>query len=584
LHLETEEPELYSFQHKSRPNVKNLKWLIPIIILIALSCKPSDGNEMALETGFQNPPTQAKPHVWWQWISGCVSKQGITNDLEAMAKQGIGGATIKPTNYNPERFSDYAPVYDFMTPEWRSMVSHAIQEAERLGLNIQVHIIDGSATSGGPWVKPHEAMKTVTFAKTTVKGPASFKDPLPEPPVKLGFYKDIAVLAYPVLPCAGGSMHDRAFTLSSNDERADLNRIADLNMNSFPGFNLRPGDQPVTVTISFDRPFAAASIILVMVNLPVHQVGLIRKCLLEYSNDGKTFMPAGEFYSAGESGKRSDFAEVRAKHFRFTIHPGDMAFDIPEFELLEKDGIPHMPKINDFEKKAGYWIRRRDQRPAVAVPENWAINRDDMIDLSDNFDEKGVLTWEVPEGEWEIMRIGYTLTGEKNRNASEAGRGLECDKLDARFVEAFFNGMPKEIIEENRDLAEKSVTHMLGESWEAQCQNWTDLLPEEFKARRGYNITPYLPVLCGQIVGSTEISERFLYDFRKTIAELIKDNYYGKLARLCESYGMKFMAEASGAQQLFFDPINYPSVIQQPMTEFWINANERFPAIHNSYL
>jgi hypothetical protein len=167
----------------------------------------------------------------------------------------------------------------------------------------------------------------------------------------------------------------------------------------------------------------------------------------------------------------------------------------------------------------------------------------------------GHLTWDIPDGEWEVLRIGYTLTGHLNAPSTPAGKGLECDKLDAGFVEAFFNGRSKILIEENRDLAGNTFTQLLSDSWEAKCLNWTEIFPAEFTGRRGYDITSYLPVLCGEIVGSVEISERFLFDFRKTIADLIKDNYYRKLTQLYNDNGIKYQAEASGAQQLFFDPI-----------------------------
>jgi hypothetical protein len=89
------------------------------------------------------------PYVWWHWVNGCISKEGITNDLEAMAKQGIGGATIFNIQQNIDHFRDYQPVYASMSPEWREMVRHAMQEADRLGLKILMHHCDGFGTSGG---------------------------------------------------------------------------------------------------------------------------------------------------------------------------------------------------------------------------------------------------------------------------------------------------------------------------------------------------------------------------------------------------------------------------------------------------
>jgi hypothetical protein len=558
--------------------MKKLKWLIPLTFLFAFACVPSENNEIALEAGFQNPPNQAKPFVWWHWVNGCISKQGITNDLEAMAKQGIGGATIFSVQQDIERFRDYKPVYDFMTPEWRGMVRHAMEEASRLGLKILMHNCDGFGTSGGPWVKPEGAMKMVTFSKVNTTGPASFKEQLPAPPITNDFYREIAVIAFPVLSDRRGSMHDVPFEITSQKIN-NPERMTDLNINSYARFNPPPNNQPVSFTISFKEPFSAAAFIIA--DNYTNRGETVGKYSIGYSSDGVSFVPIREFNSAKSTHTRVDFPEVSAKHFKITIldfsQANGRASTIPEIELLAKDGIPHMPKINDFEVKAGYWIRARDQRPATAVPSNWVIDRENLLVLTEKLDNNGVLTWDVPEGEWEIMRIGYTLTGETNNPATNAGRGLECDKLDAGFVEAFFNGMPKEIITENKDMVGKTFTHFLSDSWEAKCQNWTDRFPEEFKTRRAYDIIPFLPVLCGEVVGSVEISERFLFDFRQTIAELIKENYYAKLTQLYNANGMQYQAEASGAQQQFFNPISYPSVVDQPMAEFWVGANEPFP-------
>lgn len=559
--------------------MKCTKWILPLIFLFIFACKPAEKNVNPLAEGFQNPPNQAKPYVWWHWVNGCVSKQGITNDLEAMAKQGIGGATIFSVQQDIERFRDYKPVYDFMTPEWRGMVRHAIQEADRLGMKILMHNCDGFGTSGGPWVKPEGAMKMVTFSRVNIMGPRSYKEQLPSPYTNNNFYREIAVVAFPVLSSRRGSMHDYAFEITSDVKVMNLSYMTDLNMHSSANFNPPPKNGPASFTISFKEAFPAAAFIIADNYNNQNELG--GKYRLEYSLNGKTFISIRDFDSDLSTHTRFNFPEISAKHFRFTVLDYGQSrganFTIPEIELLEKDGIPHMPKINDFEVKAGYWIRRRDQRPASPVPANWLIDREKMLILSEKLDDQGVLTWDVPEGEWEVMRIGYTLTGHMNGPATDAGRGLECDKLDAGFVEAFFNGMPKETIEENKDLVGKSFTHILSDSWEAKCQNWTEILPEEFKTRRGYEIIPFMPVLCGEIVGSVEISERFLYDFRKTIAELIKENYYSKLTQLYNAHGMKYQAEASGAQQHFFDPISYPSVIDQPMTEFWVNENSDFP-------
>ncbi len=551
-----------------------------LMSFILLSCNHTGNKEMFLEKGFQSPPPQARPYAWWHWISGHISREGITRDLEAMAEQGIGGATIFNVGLNDDLFSGRMPVYDFMTPEWRELVTHAMSEASRLGLDVLIHNCDGWGHSGGPWIQPHEAMKTVTYSRMAVQGPASFHDTLPLPPSKLNFYRDIAALAFPSPASDRKSMHDHRFEVFSDTPVEDLWRIVDMNQNSSATFTPEDHGKPVSVTIAFTNPFSAAC--LIIADDEENQAERMKRYHLEYSDDGITFHTIKRFSLEGTT-TRINFAEKAANYFRVSVYDFGWLrsgyLNVPELELIGKDGVPYMPKINDFELKAGYWIRRRDQHAALPVPENWIIDAGQQVYISSHMADDGVLQWDVPEGNWEIFRIGYTLTGKMNGPATDAGRGLECDKLDARFTEAFFNGMPRQLINDNEAFAGPTFTHYLTDSWEAYCQNWSDHLPEEFLIRRGYSIIPYLPVLCGEVVGSVDISERFLFDFRQTIADLIKENFYGRFNALCNENGLQYQAEASGAQQYFFDPITYPSVVDQPMTEFWITPDRDFPPL-----
>src|SRR6185369_2949364 len=148
-----------------------------------------------LEEGFHNPPASAKPHTWWHWMNGNVTRDGITADLEAMKRVGIGGAQI----FNVDSGIPHGPV-QFMSPESRELFKHAIREADRLGLEICLHNCAGWSSSGGPWNTPEFAMQKIVTSETRTVGPSSFSATLPRPETNLGFYRDIAVLAFPVMP------------------------------------------------------------------------------------------------------------------------------------------------------------------------------------------------------------------------------------------------------------------------------------------------------------------------------------------------------------------------------------------------
>jgi hypothetical protein len=165
-----------------------------------------------LEAGFRNPPDSAKPRTWWHWTAGNVTRDGITKDLEWMKRVGIAGFQLADVAAGQGQTVEHKIL--FGTPEWFDAVRHAAAEADRLGLEMTIFSSAGWSETGGPWVKPEQAMKKLVWSETTVDGPRSFADKLPHPPSNNGpvrnygaaggrgnpdptYYGDAAVLAYP---------------------------------------------------------------------------------------------------------------------------------------------------------------------------------------------------------------------------------------------------------------------------------------------------------------------------------------------------------------------------------------------------
>src|SRR5688572_24314509 len=164
---------------------------------LAIASLPAQPLNDALARAFRNPPASARPHTWWHWMDGNVTKEGITADLEAMAKVGIGGAQM----FTVAQGIPKGPV-DYMGPKWREMTTHAIKEAGRLGIELCLHNCAGWSSSGGPWVKPEHAMQVLAWSTTKVTGPKRFDEVLPpiKAPLvvaKVDYSKDIAVFAFP---------------------------------------------------------------------------------------------------------------------------------------------------------------------------------------------------------------------------------------------------------------------------------------------------------------------------------------------------------------------------------------------------
>ncbi|TWU01557.1 glycosyl hydrolase [Neorhodopirellula pilleata] len=169
----------------------NLRNLLAIILLAAAA--PGLSAQDDLKQNFQSPPNSAKPHTWWHWMNGYVSAEGITADLEAMQRSGIGGFQA----FQIERNMSPGPV-KYLGPQWRRLMKHTLEEADRLGLEVCYHNCAGWSSSGGPWITPEYAMQNVVWTEQQVAGPTKLDVKLQRPKdLRDDYFQDIAVLAFP---------------------------------------------------------------------------------------------------------------------------------------------------------------------------------------------------------------------------------------------------------------------------------------------------------------------------------------------------------------------------------------------------
>ena len=204
------------------------------------------------------------------------------------------------------------------------------------------------------------------------------------------------------------------------------------------------------------------------------------------------------------------------------------------------------------------------------LPAEMRIEKAKVVTVTEQIAADGRVTWDVPEGKWTIVRFGHTCTGVENAPAPASGRGLECDKLSPEGIEANFAGMMAKLAQDNQlgpQIAANGLVATHIDSWENGSQNWTPKMRAEFQARRGYDIFPYLPVVTGRVVDTLELSERFLWDLRQTVSELVLDNYAGRMRELAHEHGMRFTVEAYGCP---CDSLSFAGRSDEPMGEFWI--------------
>lgn len=505
-----------------------------------------------LEQGFEQPPDLAKPWVYWTWLGGNISREGITTDLEAMKRVGIGGAVILDLGALSRDPVTKDPVL-FMTPKWREMMHHALAEAARLGLQIDLNNDDGW-NCGGPWITPELSMQTLTWSETLVRGPGKFSGTLSQPPTTLDTYRNIAVLAIPAL---------------APEKLPDVVRSCSQSAGKW-------------VELAYAQPVTVRAVTVTEPAPSRRNWGRLLRCELQVSDDGKTFRRVRVF----ETGWRGIFRSATRNQWSVTVGFEAVTGRFFRLFLLDTVGKPEV----DFTLQAGgrvsHWrlkgvydsiAEHGGGSPLFTLAGDYpasapraCIPPDKVLNLTDRMKKNGEIEWDVPAGEWRILRIGYTPTGNRNGFTTPAGSGLDCDKLNAHALDVQFAGMVDKIIAEAGPLAGKSLTMIHDDSLEDNPQNWTAGFTKKFQMRRGYNLIPWLPVLAGgRIVGNLEESERFLWDVRRTLADLMIANYFKHFQELCHARGMVFTGENTGRQQFLYDPVSFDAACDVPMGEFW---------------
>ncbi len=551
----------------------------------------------ALAEGFKTPPDTARPRTWWHWTMSNVTKEGITKDLEWMKRVGIGGFMLADVNSGRGQVVD--PKTPFGTPEWFDAVRHAAAEADRLGLEMAIFSSPGWSETGGPWVKPNEAMKKLVWSETTVEGPTRFSGKLPEPPRNNGqirntgatyyadgrgdptYYADSAVIAYRT-PASETDSTAAKPTVTTNNGPVDGTPLLDDQLNTMLTIPSPKDGGPAWVQFEFAQPFTARAITLggrggSASGIPVGRVLA--------SDDGVNFktlvtLPGPQLYRQGVV-RTYDFPQTTAKFYRVEMTGAPMgpaqtmsqAQTPAAAQYVLSEAILHSgARVQRWEEKAGFsFLFEYDTVPTPPAPANAVVPKSEVIDLTSKMKPDGSIEWEAPAGRWTVLRLGYSLTGAKNRPATAAGSGFEADKLSREHMQSYVRGYFDPLQKALGPLFGKSLRYVMMDSWEAGTNNWTDVMLDDFKKRRGYDPLPYLPALTGHIVDSADVSDRFLWDFRRTLADLWADNHYGTMAEELRKRGIGIYAEASGVSlEMPEDTLLNKSKVDIPMGEFWV--------------
>ncbi len=439
----------------------------------------------SLEESFRTPPDSVKPWVFWFWINGNISKEGITKDLESMKEVGINGVIWMEVSgpwWAPEGN------IEANSAEWHEAMQWAITEADRLEMEFALSV-DFGYGSGGPHITPDISMQELVWSHTEVHGGKKIK-------------------------------------LQINKTEIDK---------TLEPVWLRPGQEMnPKVTKAVDEIDSYRDI----------SVFAIPTAQLEQS----ALIPENQ---------KEEIAE------KLRNVPGLKGVEEDPFMAWDGRGWKtHLPSL-DFNADLS------------------ALQTDDVIYLTEKMDAKGNITWDVPEGDWTIIRMGYASNYHITRPSPYLVVGLESDRLNPRGIETHFEHRLKPIIKAAGDKAGRTLKYIHIDSWEAGGQNWTLGFAEEFKKRRGYDIAPWLPVLTGHAVDDKQMTERFLWDLRKTVSEVTLDNYIIRLKELVAPYGMKNSNEPYG--RLCINSLDYAANSDFTIGEFWTERKiiDEFPTFQD---
>ncbi len=565
----------------------------------------------SLMRAFQDPPNSARPRVWWHWMNGNIAPEGIKLDLEWMHRVGIGGVTIFEGAIATPQVVPQRLIY--MTPEWKQAFSYAVTTARGLGLEVAIASSPGWSETGGPWVPAPQGIKKMVWSSTRVEGGKAFAGMLKHPPTASGtfqnfsvpgrrgeggrivtpaeFYADNAVIAYripagdktqaelnPGVTASGGAV-DVAWL--SDDDVAwlsddDVAKVA-LNL---------PAEAPggmAWVAFDYGKPQTIQAVTLATLGDSISVFGHDNDGILprlESSDNGANFTKVTDIEASSVIERTAAFKAVTARYFRLVFQTPANAKPASPHEITELV-LSSGARVNEFEKRAGY--ANSPNFYAIPDPEvapEFAIKPTDVIDLTSKMKADGTLEWTPPEGQWMVLRIGYSLTGHQNGPAPAEATGLEVDKLDKEFVKGYLDGYLKMYADTvgQSMIGKDGISYMLTDSIEVGPQNWTDKMLSEFQQRRGYDARPWLPALTGMVIKSPADTDRFLWDFRRTIGQLMAENHYGEIADDLHSHGLSYYGEALESHRPSLgDDMEMRSKTDVPMGAMWTWAGRPGP-------
>lgn len=501
----------------------------------------------ALVKSFQTPPKDARPQVWWHWMDGNVSKEGIRKDIEWMKRNGIGGFhQFDAGGVNMPRAAKVKLPY--LSDGWKDAFRFALNLADSLDMDVTIASAPGWSSTGGTWVKPEDAIKKLEWRSIDTRG-GKISVQLPDLYNVVGPYQDyhtdndrIKIEPY------GKDLYVLAVRLPYSDK-------------SMKALGAQVSKSESTISVEFRKPQTIKSLTLKTMAMGDRPRTGKPECrnILECSDDGLKWR------------KVCDIEPTVLPYLTVNVPPTCAQFFRVKGEKLESLELFTVMKINHSQELGGFGIIHDFWKCHTPYSKD-AIRTSDIIDLTGKMTADGKLECSLPAGRWRIYRFGWSITGKINHPASPEATGLEVDKLDPDAWMRYFRTY-LDLYKDAADgmLGEKGIRYLLVDSYEAGAYTWTPKLAKEFKARRGYDLLPWLPVLAGEIIGSSQMSERFLWDWRRTLGELFCENY-DRINEIVNEYDLagRYTESHEASRAYTGDGMDPKIKATIPMAAFWM--------------
>jgi hypothetical protein len=586
-----------------------MKSILKITTMLAVAMILSaSGRKDNPADNFVSPPASMTIGVYWYWLSGNISKDGVVKDLHAMKQAGINAVFIGNIGGNDR--------VKLFTDEWWDILHTAMKTAGELDIEVGMFNCPGWSHSGGPWIKAEQSMRHLVASETRVTGGAkvNVKLPVPQQPTQYKdwttqfidhedkpspYFQDVKVLAVPVPEDYRFNLFD---TKGAKVTASGMRPVEGLDAQSSASFDrpayglpatsplaakyVAPKGQESSVTLRLPNPQDARSLSIYTASHCRGEGELQAKVNGEFVSIAK--YPLYRVYPIPSVGYTpyapvvTGFEKVTSDEYRIVFRNIERDAAIGRITLSSTAALDKYPEksLARMHQSGGpayteYKWTSTLRAPGLNDPAT-ALDPAQAIDITDRMQPDGTLTWDAPEGEWLVLRTGMVPNEVFNSPTSPEGAGWEVDKLNPEHYQYHFDRFLGEILRRIPAEDRKTFRVTIMDSWEKGAQTFTDGFIDTMKVHYGYDPTPFLPVLTGHLVGSPEQSDRFLWDVRRLSAEMAGNNLLSNFNAITHKQGIETWIENYGDWGFPGEFLLYGKNTDRVGGEFWVGGDKRY--------